>query len=140
MSARTKGTLFVALVLCLIVAACSNWDRSVQQNESHSARSGSPYVQRYVPVGGDPSIALDTQTGMLCRTVDDANDPLRLFDPTCAVTPEQKKLGFVPTACKKGVTWVRGEGDATNSKFTKLPTCQSVIVVTEEDMKKAGAK
>jgi hypothetical protein len=125
MSAKAKLLPLVAVTCCVFSTACTNWAaRSTQENGT--TQQNVPHPQRYVPVGNNPEIALDTETGMLCRTVADANDSLGILDPSCAVDPEQKKLGFIPIACKSGKTWVRGEGDTSPSRYTKLPTCGGV--------------
>ena len=132
--------------LCLIgvvaLAACNNACSDLINSRSGQGKQQvqQPCTARYAPVGSNPEIALDTQTGMLCRTVADTNDPLEILDPACALSEQNRKAGFVPDACKSGKTWVRGEGDKHPSRYTSLPVCEKVIVVTEEDMKKAGVK
>jgi hypothetical protein len=111
--------LATALGAVLLIVACST-SRNVPKQQTRQQQ------QRYVPVGSDPEVALDTQTGMLCRTVAVASPgdtrsaslPLcgqpiyvdsstgEALDPACAVTSRDKKLGFVPDACKSGKTWV----------------------------------
>src|SRR5207237_932189 len=83
----------------------------------------SPPFQRFLPTGNNPEIALDTQTGSLCRTVDDVNDPLGLRDPDCAVNEQEKKLGFVPKACTTRKTWLSGSGDVHRDRYASLPRC-----------------
>jgi len=133
MNRAMKFITMIGLAFCILSPGCTDLTtRSKQQDASCS--------QRYVPVGNNPEIALDTQTGMLCRTIADTNDPLGIFDPACGVSEQEKKLGWVPKGCKSETTWVKGEGDKSPSRYTHLPMCQKVIVVTEEDMKKAGAR
>src|SRR5271157_5654906 len=126
--------------LCLIgvvaLAACNNACSDLINSRSGQGKQQvqQPCTARYVPVGNNPEIALDTQTGMLCRTIADTNDPLGIFDPACGVSEQEKKLGWVPKGCKSETTWVKGEGDKSPSRYTHLPMCQKVIVVTEEDM------
>ena len=130
---RMRLALLGALFLTMFSNACS--DRNAD-----STRQERPCTARYVPVGNDPDIALDTQTGSLCRTVADTNDPLGIRDAACGVTPEMKKVGFVPNGCKGGQTWVKGEGDKKPSRYTGLPVCSKIIVVTPADMKQAEGK
>jgi uncharacterized lipoprotein YajG len=60
-------------------------------------RQQQPPAQRFLPVGNNPEIALDSQNGTLCRTV-----PAAGREPGCALSEEEKKLGFVPLSCKSG--------------------------------------
>lgn len=122
-------------VLILPAVALSIGCASFGKNAA--ASKDAPCVARYVPVGNEPEIALDTQSGQICRTVDDTNDPLGILDAACAVTADMKKVGFVPRACKSGHTWVKGEGSPRPSQYSNLPRCSDVIVVTSEDMKSA---
>jgi hypothetical protein len=122
MPAEANLLTLIAVTCCVFSTACTNWAaRSTQENGTTQQNVSHP--QRYVPVGNNPEIALDTETGVLCRTIADTNAPLDILDPSCAVDQEQKKLGFIPIACKNGKTWVRGEGDKSPSPYTKLPTC-----------------
>ena len=92
-------------------------------------------MARYFPVGNNPEIALDTQTGTLCRTISDTNGPLGIREAACGVSQQEKKSGLVPNGCRADQIWEKGEGDKNPSRFTSLPVCSKVIVVTPEDMK-----
>jgi hypothetical protein len=75
---------------------------------------------------------------MLCRTIADTNGPLEILDPACAVSEQDKKLGFVPAACKSGKSWVRGEGDKNPSRYASLPLCQQTLTpsaIIDEDVR-----
>src|SRR5436305_11398705 len=125
--------LCLTLVLSAIVACvnCGDFGKSQPKEKAQDAQC----TARYVPVGNDPEIALDTQMGQLCRTVDDTGDPLGILDPACGVTADMKKVGFVPRECKSGQTWIKGEGDKHPSRYSSLPRCSKVIVTTDADMK-----
>jgi hypothetical protein len=55
-----------AVILIAGGIACSDLSKESPKLE---AKQDAPCHQRYVPVGNNPDIALDTQTGSLCRTV-----------------------------------------------------------------------
>jgi hypothetical protein len=83
--------------------------------------------QRFLPVGNNPEIALDTSRGILCRTVTDVQAPANLFDPACELTDAQraeqeKYKGFVVDSCKTGRTWVRSELKGA-ANYGALPLC-----------------
>jgi hypothetical protein len=61
------------LVLLAVVLTAANIACSVQPQPPPQAKQDAPCAARFVPVGNNPDIALDTQTGALCRTV--APDP-----------------------------------------------------------------
>lgn len=125
----------LAAILSLTVActACGDFGKTSSPEKAQEAQC----TTRFTPVGNDPEIALDTQSGELCRTVADTGDPLGILDPACGVSEDMKKVGFVPRACNSGKTWVKGEGDKHPSRYSNLPRCGKVIVVTPEDMKSA---
>lgn len=103
--------------LVAMLAGCGDFGKS-------SSKKDTQCTARYAPVGNNPEIALDTQSGQLCRTVADTNDPLGILDPACGVSEEMKKVGFVPRGCKSsGQTWVKGQGDKQPSPYTSLPRC-----------------
>jgi hypothetical protein len=109
--------MLVAMLICTLgISGCSKLSNEPKQV------SQQPCVARFVPVNNKPEVALDTQTGSLCRTVADTNDPLGIMDPDCGVSQDMKKVGFVPKACKSGQTWVKGAGDTNPSS---LPVCRS---------------
>jgi hypothetical protein len=126
---RTYGSM---LALLLLLAGCSDVNSGGTAKQEQSQTPKPPAVQRFVSVGNDPEIALDTQEGMLCRTVPYPNDPLGILDENCAITAEQKKLGFVPDNCKSKQTWVRGE-TANNPKYASLPRCGKPTVSIKPD-------
>ncbi len=131
MNRKLNIVLLVSLALCLFNGCTDSTTRSKPE---------APYSQRYVPVGNNPDVALDTQTGMLCRTVEDAGAPLGILDSRCGVSEQEKSFGFVPKTCNSGKTWVLGQDDKRSSSYNSIPVCDKVIVVTEDDMKKAAAK
>jgi hypothetical protein len=135
-----RAALLFALVFTLFDNGCSDLLKDQSKRNAGSNQQEQPCTVRYAPVGNNPDIALDTQTGTLCRTIADTNDPLGIMDSACGVNQQEKKLGFVPSGCKSGQTWVKGEGDKNPSRYTSLPLCSKVIVVTPEDMKKAEGK
>jgi glucose dehydrogenase len=96
------GTLF----LTILSVACS--DLSKDQSKEQP-KEEAPCTARFVPVGNNPDIALDTQTGSLCRTVADTNDPLGIRDPN-------------------DKTWVRGTGDEKADKYASLPVCNNATI------------
>jgi hypothetical protein len=108
-----RCVLFAALALALIGSACVK-----TQSKPAADR---PCAARYLPVGDNPDIALDTQTGMLCRTFDDTTAPSDFRDPGCGVTEEQRLRNFVPYMCKSGQTWV--QLDQHSYRYTTLPVC-----------------
>jgi hypothetical protein len=105
--------LFVTLALVILSCACQK-----TQSKQNADR---PCAARYLPVGDNPDIALDTQTGMLCRTFDDTSAPTGFRDPACGVTEEQKQRSFVPYTCKTGQTWV--QIDQHSSHYASVPSC-----------------
>lgn len=112
--------LFHTILACsVLLLGCQG--RGTQPDRRESATSGAPCAQRYVLVGSDPEIALDTQLGVLCRTVANPDDPLGILDPECAVTERDKS--FIPDTCKSGRTWVRGVDDKKHSRSSTLPFC-----------------
>ncbi len=135
-----KVALLVALVFTLFGYGCSDLLKNQSRRNVDSKQQEQPCSPRYVPVGNDPEIALDTEAGTLCRTIADTNDPLGIRDSACGVSEQEKKSGVVPGGCKSGQTWVKGEGDKNPSRYTSLPVCSKVIVVTPEDMKQAEGK
>jgi len=82
-----------------------------QSNPTEQSKQEAPCAARFAPVGNNPEIALDTQTGSLCRTVADTNDPLGIRDP-------------------HDKSWPRGAGDKNPNRYTSLPVCSKVIVAT----------
>jgi hypothetical protein len=117
--------LLAAMLFTLFSNACTDlWKDQSKQNEN-SKQQETPCAARYVPVGNNPEIALDTQTGTLCRTIADTNDPLGIRDSACGVSQQEKKSGFVPSACRSGETWAKGEGDKNPSRYTSLPNCSA---------------
>jgi hypothetical protein len=102
---RTILLLAAALVTVFSIA-CSDL---LRDHSKEQLKQESPCTARFVPVGNNPDIALDTQTGTLCRTVGDANDPLGIRNPG-------------------DKTWIRGAGDEKPDKYTRLPVCSKVIV------------
>lgn len=130
-----RVVFLAAILFALFNNACTDlWKDQSKRNEN-SRQKETPCTARYVPVGNNPEIALDTQTGTLCRTIADTNDPLGIRDPACGVSQQQRNSGFVPSGCKADQTWVKGEGGKNPSRYTSLPVCSKVIVVTPEDMK-----
>jgi hypothetical protein len=97
---------------------------------------------RYVPVGNDPEITLDTQTGVLCRTYERTNETINtaLDKLLCEVTQEQKKKGFVPEGCKNGNTWVKSESGKSSSRWSRLPPCGGRRVIDPTKPDDAGDK
>jgi hypothetical protein len=81
-----RAALLFALVFTLFGNGCSDLLRDQSKRNAGSNQQQQPCTARYVPVGNDPDIALDTQTGSLCRTVADTNDPLGILDSACAVS------------------------------------------------------
>jgi hypothetical protein len=123
-------------------------------------RQQQPHAQRFLPVGNNPEIALDSQDGTLCRTVpaplghtQQVAQPFATWlrqqgagrEPGCAVSEEEKKLGFIPASCKSRQTWVRavkGGSAEAPSGFTPrqkltLNDLQDIIRVRDE-LRKAG--
>jgi|ERR1700733_7387900 len=136
-----RTSILVALVVLTTVSSgCSDLLKDQPKRKADSKQQEQPCTARYVAVGNNPDIALDTQTGSLCRTVADTNDPLGILDSACAVSQREKKAGVVPSGCKDGMTWVKGEGDKNPSRYTSLPICNKIIVVTPEDMKQPEPK
>ncbi len=56
-----------------VILIAGNIACSTQPQPQPQAKQDAPCAARFVPVGNNPEIALDTQTGALCRTV--APDP-----------------------------------------------------------------
>ena len=67
--------LLFTLVFTLFSNGCSLLKDQSKQNAG-SKQQEQPCTVRYAPVDSNPDLALDTQTGMLCRTIADTNDPL----------------------------------------------------------------
>jgi glucose dehydrogenase len=105
--------MVAVLALTLVSSACLK-----TQSKSNTDK---PCANRYLPVGDNPDVALDTQTGMLCRTFDDTTAPSGFRDPACGVTGDQKERSFVPYTCKTGQTWV--QIDQHSPRFTSVPAC-----------------
>jgi hypothetical protein len=107
--------LLIGTVLAIVFSvACSDLSKDPSKDQSKPAEQSKqepPCAARFAPVGNNPEIALDTQTGSLCRTVADTNDPLGIRDP------DDK-------------SWPRGAGDKNPDKYTSLPVCSKVIVAT----------
>jgi hypothetical protein len=99
-------SLLGTVLVTVFIIACS--DLSRDQSEK-LPKEEVPCAARFVPVGNNPEIALDTQTGSLCRTVADTNDPLGIRDPS-------------------DKNWVRRTGDEKPDKYTSLPGCNKAIV------------
>lgn len=118
-----KGAI---LSLALLLCSCNRLASRPQQTQQsiRTATTEPAPFQRFLPTGNDPQLALDTQTGMLCRTVPPvySGDPLGILDPACGVTREYKNLGFVPNGCK-GPTWVKDEPTPVKSKYGNVPVC-----------------
>ncbi len=55
-----------AVILIAGGIACSDLSNDSPKKD---AKQDAPCSARYVPVGNNPDVALDTQTGSLCRTV-----------------------------------------------------------------------
>jgi hypothetical protein len=124
-----KFILFATVIVALLNTSCGHSLEDLLNRHSEKKKSQDVIcAARYVPVGNDPEIALDTQTGSLCRTISDTNDPLGILDSACGVTEQERKVGFVPDGCKSGRTWVKGEGDKNPSRYTALPRCSEAIV------------
>ena len=109
-----KTTPIIILLGCTL--GCST------QKETKTAPE--PPQPRFLPVGENPEIALDTVHGILCRTVTDPEAPANLFDPACEIPEKYESLRFVPVACSSGKTWVRSKvAGVAESKYGKLPLC-----------------
>jgi hypothetical protein len=61
-----NSSLLFVVVLAAGGIACSDLSKEPSKQE---VKQSAPCSARYVPVGNNPDIALDTQTGSLCRTV-----------------------------------------------------------------------
>lgn len=107
--------LIAVLAFAILETSCM---RTQPTKDDHADR---PCTTRYLPVGDNPDIALDTQTGMLCRTFEDPVVPVGPGDPACGVTEEQKERAFVPHACKTGQTWV--QIDQHSARYTAVHSC-----------------
>jgi hypothetical protein len=106
-----RMTLLVGTMLAIVFSvACSDSSKD-QSRRAEQSKQEPPCAARFAPVGNNPEIALDTQTGSLCRTVADTNDPLGIRDP------DDK-------------SWPRGAGDKNPDKYTSLPVCSRAIVAT----------
>ena len=70
MNARGYG---LAVFLASVFAFSSAWGRSQHPTAKpplETALTGAPRAQRFVGIGSDGSVALDTQAGRLCKTWD----------------------------------------------------------------------
>jgi hypothetical protein len=99
-------SLFGTVLVTVLGCAC--YDQSKDQSKE-LPKEEVPCAARFAPVGNNPEIALNTQTGLLCRTVADTNDPLGIRDPS-------------------DKNWVKGTGDEKPDKYTSLPSCDRAIV------------
>jgi hypothetical protein len=130
MRSMTFASVFL-LTLCAY--GCTNLAQDRQKQKAE--RNEVTCTARFVPVGNNPDIALDSQTGMLCRTVSDTNDPLGILDPACAVDEQGKKLGFVPVGCSGGKTWVRGSSEKGSDTNDPLGIWDPACAVDEQGKK-----
>jgi hypothetical protein len=72
-----KRLLLLASVLIVSSTARSNDEPKPQ------AKQDAPCAARFVPTGNDPEIALDTQKGVLCKTVGNTTNGKYQSLPTC---------------------------------------------------------
>src|SRR4051812_27521391 len=116
-------------VLALCCCGCDQMKQSIQPKATQEGRKEMPLrpFQRFVPVGTNPEIALDTVMGKLCRTVPNGGDPLGILDPGCGVTKEMKDIGFVPKKCSSGKTWVKSESKSS-APYSNVPDCDPVVL------------
>lgn len=104
--ATANRLLLFGVVLIACGVACSDLSKESPRQE---AKQDAPCSARYVPVGNNPDIALDTQTGSLCRTIATAGPSF--------LDAQGKKLG--PVA---------GDDPAGNKnpdKYASLPACDT---------------
>jgi hypothetical protein len=106
-----KVALLVTLVLTLFGNGCSNLLRDQSTLKIASKEREQPCSPRYVPVGNNPEIALDTESGTLCRTIADTNDPLGIRDAACGVSQQEKKSANYCTSASP-----QSSGYATDAK------------------------
>jgi hypothetical protein len=107
-------------------AASDVVNSSEKQREEPQKHSAEVVGQRYLPVGNNPEIALDTQTGRLCRTVMRSVDfEAPNSSDVCTVSEESKKPGFVPDGCKSGETRVLRTEHPVKT-YADLPLCTKI--------------
>ena len=71
---KNFARLVFSVLLISVLAGFMGCDTTKQQQSTRESVKDSPCTTRYVPVGNNPEIALDTQTGVLCRTVPEASE------------------------------------------------------------------
>jgi len=123
---RMTGAMKLLLAIILFFLTLVVYSGCSRSSNAGADQKKSPATppQRFLPVGNDPEIALDTARGILCRTVTDPDAPANLFDAGCEIPEKNKSLQFIPDSCKSGKTWVRSEvKGASTSKYGKLPLC-----------------
>jgi len=92
---------FLAVMFVILNFACADQQKASQQKDISTS-----CTNRFVPVGNNPEIALDTQTGALCRTVaaDDKNPDKYATVPVCSATSNAS--GFAEWKKKQSVSSV----------------------------------
>jgi hypothetical protein len=76
---RAMQKHLIVLTAALVAAniACS------VENQKPPEKQDAPCAARFVPTGNDPDIALDTQTGTLCKTVPNTTNHAYESLPAC---------------------------------------------------------
>ncbi|HMD97053.1 MAG TPA: hypothetical protein VKM93_06945 [Terriglobia bacterium] len=119
--------LVLLLSFALLAGCRQQQPLSSAPSNAESSRARQAHAQRFLPVGNNPEIALDSQDGTLCRTV-----PAAGREPGCAVSEEDKKLGFVPASCKGGQTWIKAvKGGSAEEDLRE-------IMRVRDELRKAG--
>lgn len=120
---RLRNVKTAIIILLCFISGCSGADKATSAPSKNATAS----VQRFLPTGNDPSIALDTQSGELCRTVSDPGTPDNFYEAGCEIKDEYKDLHFVPDSCRSGKTWTRADLKAlAPSKYRSLRPCASL--------------
>jgi glucose dehydrogenase len=109
--------LLFAVVLVAGGVACSDVSK---ESPKQDVKQDVPCPGRYVPVGNNPDIALDTQTGSLCRTVVYANAARGGIAPQVGVIIDGYRFKGGDPSDK--ANWER-TAEQNPDKYATLPAC-----------------